>query len=1050
MVCAVALALVAGVVAHAGTAGYWRFEDEIGSLVPDSGPNGLDGTVEGTAFYSSDTPVDPVPVNNLANTSSLDLNWQDAGNSGFVTVPEVDFLLTMGNQLFTVEAWVKLDQLSDTSDNDQRQYLCQKKRLPATDSEMDYALLVQRGDSDEPTPNYGKQDSFSGRELQLIFGDPTASTWSITSHLEINDLDWHLVSLAFDPVGNVVRFGIDDVFETVAFEENPRSSNNGPLRIGSYQSDSGLDSFFLRGAVDEFRVSRAFLPPEQLLNAPLQDCNGNGVSDFEDIFDGTSGDCNENQLPDECEIVDGTSEDCQPDGEPDECQLEQTLELSHDNDIPGVGWRSDYSFTGWLNRFNVQGGAGVVEAIDVKWGIVPLGTEVNVHVWSDPNGDGDPTDAVALWSSTTTVELIDFISRIDVPDISVGETGASFFVGFTMPVTDPYFPAQMDISGVPVPDRSWGVGSNLPIDPDDLSANAIEFGTIDDLLFAGNWILRAHMKSPGNDCNDNATPDDCDIAGGTSSDVDGNGMPDGCDDCNGNGTLDSLDIAGGTSFDCNGDGMPDECQLASGDCNNDGVPDVCQLDGNDCNGNAIPDGCDINSGLSADIDGSGSPDDCEDCNGNGAVDGFDISLGVSVDCNEDGLPDECQLGEPIATMSYAYDDGTAESVLTIIPPVWDTAWLQRFTVQPGGEWVSAIQVVWGDTYPGLPAKAVLWADPDGDGDPTDAQVLVAVDTETANVSSNVYNTIEIPPTYVGTAGTSFFVGMFYSAVYGSAPIALDHTEPSSGEAWFALNDLGTLDLNDLAALNLISWSSHDFMLRAVGFDGELEYDCNASTSLDSCEIQSGESSDCNLNDTPDECDLSGGGSIDCNGNTLPDECDTACTANCDGDGDQCVDDVDRDPFDPNVCSDTDGDGCDDCSSGAFNPSGDGLDSDSDGYCDVGDCNSGNPDVWSVPGSIENLILNQTLATRLNWGPPSELGATAVVYDTLRSTLATDFDAAATCLSSDRPGTVSTDAEDPVSGVTFYYLIRVENDCIGENGSMGADSNGVPRSGMDCP
>ncbi|MCP3902360.1 MAG: hypothetical protein GY715_01890, partial [Planctomycetes bacterium] len=54
--------------------------------------------------------------------------------------------------------------------------------------------------------------------------------------------------------------------------------------------------------------------------------------------------------------------------------------------------------------------------------------------------------------------------------------------------------------------------------------------------------------------------DATDIAQGTSSDVDMDGIPDDCQDCNDNGVLDSIDIANETSEDCNLDGIPDECQ----------------------------------------------------------------------------------------------------------------------------------------------------------------------------------------------------------------------------------------------------------------------------------------------------------------------------------------------------------------------------------------------------------------------------------------------------------------------------------------------------------
>jgi len=41
-------------------------------------------------------------------------------------------------------------------------------------------------------------------------------------------------------------------------------------------------------------------------------------------------------------------------------------------------------------------------------------------------------------------------------------------------------------------------------------------------------------------------------------------------------------------------------------------------------------------------------------------------------------------------------------------------------------------------------------------------------------------------------------------------------------------------------------------------------------------------------------------------------------------------------FDVSVCSDDDGDSCDDCSSGSYDVAADGADCDGDGACDAGD------------------------------------------------------------------------------------------------------------------
>jgi hypothetical protein len=133
------------------------------------------------------------------------------------------------------------------------------------------------------------------------------------------------------------------------------------------------------------------------------------------------------------------------------------------------------------------------------------------------------------------------------------------------------------------------------------------------------------------DCNGNGTPDDEDIATGTSQDCNTNGIPDECEpDCNGNGVPDDCDIGSGTSQDCNGNGVPDECDITAGtsqDCNANGIPDECEPD---CNGNGVPDDCDIATGTS------------QDCNGNGVPDECDITAGTSLDGNGNGIPDECE------------------------------------------------------------------------------------------------------------------------------------------------------------------------------------------------------------------------------------------------------------------------------------------------------------------------------------------------------------------------------------------------------------------------
>ncbi len=134
-------------------------------------------------------------------------------------------------------------------------------------------------------------------------------------------------------------------------------------------------------------------------------------------------------------------------------------------------------------------------------------------------------------------------------------------------------------------------------------------------------------SDPFPDCNGNGVADADDIAGPTSTDCDGNEIPDECDpneDCNSNFVQDICDIAGGGSDDCNNNAVPDDC-------------DVAGATSNDCDTNTEPDECDIADCWS----GSGDFPGCDDCNENGVPDECDIAGATSVDVDTDGVPDEC-------------------------------------------------------------------------------------------------------------------------------------------------------------------------------------------------------------------------------------------------------------------------------------------------------------------------------------------------------------------------------------------------------------------------
>jgi WD40 repeat protein len=138
------------------------------------------------------------------------------------------------------------------------------------------------------------------------------------------------------------------------------------------------------------------------------------------------------------------------------------------------------------------------------------------------------------------------------------------------------------------------------------------------------------------DCNGNDIDDAIDISLGESLDINSDGIPDECQDCNGNMVLDPTDIINGMP-DVDGNGVPDGCQT---DCNSNGIPDRYETaqgladdnNGNDvpdqcdpdCDNNSVPDFAEIASGAKEDYDRNNVPDVCQDCDNNGITDWIDM------------------------------------------------------------------------------------------------------------------------------------------------------------------------------------------------------------------------------------------------------------------------------------------------------------------------------------------------------------------------------------------------------------------------------------------
>jgi hypothetical protein len=299
------------------------------------------------------------------------------------------------------------------------------------------------------------------------------------------------------------------------------------------------------------------------------DCQPNGVDDFCDLAHGTSQDCQRNGIPDECDIANCPAGelwccDCQGNGIPDGCELwagPEREELSWDDgsseDSFGVYYGGELCP---IAHFSVAS-PGTVQAIRTCFGTprepggsgVWAGDPVRVYVWSDPNGDGNPADAVFLAEARGTVEAgsidTDAFQSIAIHQVVSG----SFFIGASVRTYMGY-PDPMDGNG-PQHNEAWITFNTVPFDPNNVMANLYN---MHDIGFVCNWLLRAEISwgPPPNDCNNDGWLDECDIGvewGGPC--VPGHEcFPPVC------------------SSDWNDNGIPDECELC-GDLNHDGSVD---------------------------------------------------------------------------------------------------------------------------------------------------------------------------------------------------------------------------------------------------------------------------------------------------------------------------------------------------------------------------------------------------------------------------------------------------------------------------------------------
>ncbi len=192
-------------------------------------------------------------------------------------------------------------------------------------------------------------------------------------------------------------------------------------------------------------------------------------------------------------------------------QLEYRVDDGRAETRVGIDSPTDPSHAlAWLNQFVGEANKPTIAAIRVAFGTIANGTSVSVYIWSDPNQDGDPSDAGVLRSATGVVANSNSNAFNTYPitpplDVSVG---ASFFVGA---IINGYpggnNPARLDKDGTDDPpsvfvpsERSWIAGDasagGATVDPNNLAAAPVPLRTVREAFGGtptgdGNLLVRA-------------------------------------------------------------------------------------------------------------------------------------------------------------------------------------------------------------------------------------------------------------------------------------------------------------------------------------------------------------------------------------------------------------------------------------------------------------------------------------------------------------------------------------------------------------------------------
>ncbi|MFM7261685.1 MAG: FG-GAP-like repeat-containing protein [bacterium] len=255
---------------------------------------------------------------------------------------------------------------------------------------------------------------------------------------------------------------------------------------------------------------------DQIIGDPTLDCDGNSVLDACEIADDPTLDCNDNDILDVCDIDGDEEVDCDGNGRFDECEIEAdpTLDCDEDGVLDACQITDDPSLD-----CDEDG------ALD---GCAPTATTISSTTVS-PIG---PTSVVTATSAGMADPLFDVRVEVTIR-ADLGGPGEYMILRLNDTIIDYVFtsggafcPTNDDVETILVDKELWK--ALAPDGEVELTLKASPL--VSNLECASSRArIKATLVGEGSDCNDNGTPDLCELRDGDIPDDNDNGIPDTCE-----------------------------------------------------------------------------------------------------------------------------------------------------------------------------------------------------------------------------------------------------------------------------------------------------------------------------------------------------------------------------------------------------------------------------------------------------------------------------------------------------------------------------------------